>query len=153
MDPTTPGLASLERRLATPRTSRRTEAVQPSAQDHGATPSTPTPPALTPERRKEVEALYRRGVQAMEEGRTADAVQYWELVWSFDPDHERVQEHLKREYMTLGLEQYARGALEAAIDEWQKALQVDPTDPRALAYLQRAREQLSRSRQILGPGE
>jgi tetratricopeptide (TPR) repeat protein len=157
MDPDAEGLASLERRMAS---AKRAAQAQVQAQagrtghtDPDHTTLTPARPSLSPERRKEVEELYRRGVSAMEEGRSADAVRYWELVWSFDPDYERVREHLKREYMTLGLEEFAQGSLEAAIERWQKALQVDPTDPRARAYLQRAQEQLSRTRQILGPGD
>jgi tetratricopeptide (TPR) repeat protein len=139
------------------RVASQTQAAHTNTPDHNGNTATtsaasqPTP--LTPERRQELDDLYRRGVAALQEGRTEDAVRYWELVWSFAPDFERVREHLKREYMTWGLEQFARGSLEAAIEQWQKALRVDPTDQRALAYLQRAQEQLSRTRQILGPGD
>lgn len=154
MDPAAIGLIALERRIAA--AERDATAAAAAARRNAAETTAPpavAEPHLSPERQKEVEDLYRRGVSAMEEGRAADAVHYWEIVWSFDPDYERVQEHLKREYMTMGLEQFARGSLENAIEQWQKALQVDPSDQRARAYLQRAREQLSRTRQILGPGE
>lgn len=155
LDPHAEGLDLLSDRL---RTASRVQA-QPhaTATATGVSEDTSVPrpapvPVLSPERKKEIDELYRRGGAAMQEGRSVDAVRYWELVWAFDPHYERVREHLKREYMTMGLEHFARGALDAAIEQWQKALRVDPTDERALAYLQRAQEQRSRTRQILGQG-
>ena len=154
LDPSAPGLEVLAARLRAAsqaqaaRTTATTTTTATGSESHAGQPA-----PLTPERRQELDELYRRGVAAMQEGRSEDAVRYWELVWSFAPDFERVREHLKREYMTWGLEQFARGSLETAIEYWQKALRVDPTDQRALAYLQRAQEQLSRTRQILGPGD
>jgi tetratricopeptide (TPR) repeat protein len=145
-------LAALVARLE--RARRAEEAARRARAQQAAVESTPpAAAALTPERRREVEELYRRGVAAMQEGRAADAMRYWELVWSFAPDHERVREHLKREYLTRGLELFAQGSLDASIQQLQKALQMDPADPRALAYLQRAQEQRSRTRAILGQGE
>ena len=152
IDPRAKGLDLLTARLRAAEKVARTAKPKDSA---GAGDTTPAvrPVALTPERRQELDDLYRRGVAAMQEGRPADAVRYWELVWSFDPDYERVREHLKREYMTWGLEHFARGSLSVAIEQWQKALRVDPTDERTRAYLQRAQEQLTRTRQILGQGD
>ncbi len=150
IDPRAKGLDALAARLRVAAKVARTK-----VQDSGTGDTAPAaqPVALTPERRQELDDLYRRGVAAMQEGRPADAVRYWELVWSFDPDYERVREHLKREYMTWGLEHFARGSLNVAIEQWQKALRVDPTDERTRAYLQRAQEQLTRTRQILGQGD
>ena len=154
LDPNAPGLEVLAARLRVASQAQAAHTNTPAHNGNTATTSAASQPTpLTPERRQELDDLYRRGVAALQEGRTEDAVRYWELVWSFAPDFERVREHLKREYMTWGLEQFARGSLEAAIEQWQKALRVDPTDQRALAYLQRAQEQLSRTRQILGPGD
>ena len=74
-------------------------------------------------------------------------------MWSFDPNYERVREHLRREYTTRGMELFADGDLNDAIQQWQNALRVDPSDERVLAYLSRAQEQLARARQILGEGD
>jgi Tfp pilus assembly protein PilF len=74
-------------------------------------------------------------------------------VWSFDPEYERVRDHLNREYVTQGMERFAQGDLTGAIQDWEKALRVDPSDDRALAYITRAQEQLVRTRQILGEGD
>lgn len=153
LDPQLRGLESLSKRIATARQAQAAAAARP-------TRSEPTPPgdsvasdAPSAERRAEIEDLYQRGLAALADGRGSDAVRYWELVWSFDPDYERVREHLRREYTTQGMELFARGQLDEAIQRWRHALRVDPDDERALAYLSRAQEQLARTRQILGEGD
>ena len=153
LDPDAKGLDALARRL---RAARRAEAAAKTSEPGSGPAAGPAPPAPSPstvERRAEIADLYKRGLAARQEGRDADAVRYWELVWSFDPDYERVREHLRREYTTRGMERFARGDLNDAIQQWQSALRVDPNDERVLAYLSRAQEQLARTRQILGGGD
>ena len=104
----------------------------------------------TEEQRREVERLYSRGVEAMTAGRNHDAIRYFELVWSIEPDHKDVKEYLKREYLMRGMEYFADGRLNEAVEVWEKALRVDPDDERVNGYLTRAREQIARTRQILG---
>ena len=110
----------------------------------------PKPPALSKKKQKDLADLYKRGMTAMEEGRLDDALRYWELVWLGNPEYEGVADHLKREYLLRGLESFSRGSLDEAILLWEKALNVDPKDEKTIGYLARAREQLSRSREILG---
>jgi tetratricopeptide (TPR) repeat protein len=107
-------------------------------------------PVLSQKRRKEIENLYRRGVEAMEEERGDEALNYWELVWAADPAYRNVADYLKREYLLRGLESFSQGSLEDSVHLWEKALSVDPTDEKTLGYLARAREQLTRTREILG---
>ena len=105
-------------------------------------------PALSPQRRREIDDLYRRGLNAMEAKRRDEAVQYWEMVWFVDPDHEKVREYLGQEYLARGMEAYADGALRQAVTSWEDALRVDPQDQRARGYLDRARQQLFRMEKI-----
>lgn len=151
LDPNARGLDALERRIQAAQRERlgASGANGDSRKTAGAHASR----SDSPERRAEIEDLYQRGLAALQDGRGREAVRYWELVWSFDPDYERVREHLRREYTTQGMELFARGNLNDAIQQWQNALRVDPSDPRALAYLSRAQEQLARTRQILGEGD
>ncbi|MFN8177879.1 MAG: PorV/PorQ family protein [bacterium] len=107
-------------------------------------------PALSKKREREVADLYRRGVEAIGAERPEEAVRYWELVWLADPEYENVAEYLKREYLLRGLDSFSHGRFDEAISVWEKARDVDPTDQRTLGYLSRAREQLARSREILG---
>jgi Flp pilus assembly protein TadD len=48
------------------------------------------------------------------------------------------------------MELFAAGRLLEAVSMWERALQVDPKDPKTIAYLARAHEQLERARQIRG---
>lgn len=109
-----------------------------------------TEAALSPQKQEEIRDLYQRGLEAMAEGRSEDALRYWELVASADPGHEQVREYLKREYLTRGMDAFAAGRLETAAEFWQKALHLDPTDEKAKGYLARARQQLARSQEIHG---
>ncbi len=137
-------------RAAARRDDDRREAV--ARRDDEPVRETQKRPALTAEQRAEADDLYRRGMEAMEAGRTDDALRYWELVYSVDPDHQQVREYLKSEYLTRGMDAFAGGRLDAAVGYWEKAVEVDPTDAKAAGYLARAREQLNRTREILGTG-
>ena len=59
-----------------------------------------------------------------------------------------MSQYLAQEYLARGMEAYAGGALRDAVDSWEEALRVDPGDPRARGYLERARQQLSRMEKI-----
>jgi hypothetical protein len=71
-------------------------------------------------------------------------------VWSSRPDYRQVVDYLKAEHLTRGMEAFASGYLEKAVEHWQRAIEVDPGDPRARGYLERAQKQITRSREILG---
>lgn len=108
---------------------------------------------LTADQRREAEDLYARGVEAINANRVQDAIRYFELVWSIDPKHKGAVEYLKREYLMRGMEYFADGRLREAVAVWEEALRVDPNDDRVNGYLTRAREQIARTRQILGSNE
>ena len=168
LDPEVRGMSSvvdllakirLEETEAARRQERAARAVAARAADQGSTGSgsgsvpvaaPQTRPALTEAQKRDMADLYRRGITAIEEGRNDDAVRYWELVWSADPNYQQVAEYLKREYLARGMEAFAAGRLHDAVGDWEKALEVDPTDERAIGYLERAREQMSRIQEILG---
>jgi len=105
---------------------------------------------LTEEQKREVERLYASGMEAMTAERNEDAIRYFELVWSIEPEYKDVKEYLKREYLMRGMEFFADGRLNEAVAVWEKAHRVDPDDERVNGYLTRAREQISRTREILG---
>ncbi|RKZ17786.1 hypothetical protein DRQ50_04635 [bacterium] len=102
--------------------------------------------------RAEIADLYRRGVDASEAGRRADAIRCWELVLSAEPDYRQVADHLKQEYLAQGMEAFADGRLNRAIDLWEKAKTVAPNDPRVNGYLERAYEHKARIRTAGRPG-
>jgi len=122
----------------------------------GVSPETASEPAapsfadLTSSEQAEVDELYRRGLQAVEEGHHNDAIRYWEIVWDRAPDFQNVAENLQQEYLALGMEEFAAGQLEQSIRFWEKARNIDPDDARTRGYLARAYEHRSRIAEIKG---
>lgn len=110
----------------------------------------PSHNSLTGAQRREVEELYRRGLAAMADKRSDDALRYWELASSIDPSEPRVSAVLQREYLMRGMESFAGGQLDAATTLWGKVLRLDPSEPRARAYLARAQMQRERMRELVG---
>lgn len=106
------------------------------------------PPVLSEARRRELADLYQRGVRAHEGGRTQEAIQFWELVWTADAGFPGVRDHLLQEYLTLGMEEFANGHLRAAVEHWDRATRVAPDDQRARGYLDRAHAQLQQMERI-----
>jgi tetratricopeptide (TPR) repeat protein len=146
LDPDAEGLDALSdaidraRAAATPHEAR---AAEPRPAPAPAAPASPL-------KERELRELYRSGLAAVEARRSADAIRYFEIVWSADPKYQRVAEYLKREYLLLGLDVYSSGRLDEAVSWWEKALDVDPTDAKARGYLTRAQQQLERSREVMG---
>jgi len=142
LDPRTTGLIASGTLLARARAQAAT-AAERKAQ------SLPKPArALTAAERRELTQLYQRGLTAMQQGRADEAVRYWELAWSKNPDDVGVRRSLKQEYLARGMEAFASGRLSEAVAQWEKALRMDPTDERARAYLARAQEHLARTREL-----
>jgi tetratricopeptide (TPR) repeat protein len=105
---------------------------------------------LPPQKRRELDDLYRRGLAALRQGRSDDAIRYWELVRSEAPGYPRLGESLVQEYLRRGLDVFAAGRLEEAVSLWEKALAIDPRDARARGYLERAQKQIGRRKELLG---
>lgn len=108
------------------------------------------PAALGERRRREMTELYDRARAAMEGGDDEQAVRYWELVWSIDPDYQQVSVHLKQHYLARGMEEFVAGRLEAAVRHWEDAVRVAPGDEKAAGYLQRVRDQIKRLDRMAG---
>jgi tetratricopeptide (TPR) repeat protein len=164
LDPSTPGLQELTaqaKRLAQRRAAKRQEDTVPepirapadqfdAAAARRAAELAAKKQRAERERMQEAEAMYTNAMTAMQEGRSDDALRFWELAWGLQPSHAKTVEHLKREYLMRGMDSFSTGDLPAAIAVWQKALTVDPSDQKVVGYLTRAQEQLARTREILG---
>jgi tetratricopeptide (TPR) repeat protein len=157
LDPRAAGLDAARAQIDRARTVRPTApAVAPGsstvAAGRPAAVVTPTRVDLTPERRREIEELYRRGINSMKADRLDEAVRFLEIVFEADPAQGQTREHLARVYLNRGMEAFAAGRLDDATGWWQKARQVDPTDTRAAGYLARAQAQKAKMQEILANG-
>jgi tetratricopeptide (TPR) repeat protein len=150
LDPSAGGLSAVSRDVAAARAKATTTAPDSTGSVEPTGPDVPATVPLSPERRREIADLYERGLLALDEGRAEDALRYWEIVYSADPDFMEVRERLKEEYLMVGMDAFAIGKLDAAIGFWERALLLDPDDDRTQGYLVRARQQLARTREILG---
>lgn len=124
-----------------------------SARSEGAAPAQTARPAaerktLSAAEAAEVAELYDKGAAVFKEGRTAEAIEYWEIVWRRDPGYGDVKGYLTKGYLIQGMEQYTGGRLAEAIETWRRALDVDPEDQKALHYVERAGAELARTREI-----
>jgi tetratricopeptide (TPR) repeat protein len=99
----------------------------------------------TPAEREEARRHFERAMTLLRSGQRDDAIRWLEVVRSLDPAHAAAGRVLVQEYQVQGLEAFAAGRLETAVDLWQRALAVDPANPRTQAYLTRAREHLART--------
>lgn len=123
-------------------------APTPAASGSPASPvaeTTPPVPAPVPH----LAGLYQEALTATRSGRHNEALRCWEQLWSACPEYEDVSELLKREYQVRGLESFAVGKLDEAVQFWKKALAIDSQDRRTRAYIERADELRERSTQIL----
>ncbi len=144
-----PGDQELKKRINSAESQLRRSAADADA---AATASAAAPPRrrapLSPGETAETEALYRKGVTVFQQGRTSEAVEYWEIVWKRNPEHGDVGEYLTKGYLILGMEQYTAGHLAEAIETWRQALEVKPDDQKALLYVERATSELVKTREM-----
>lgn len=146
--PDDPAVARAQRALAIARSRDTGPAGTAATSPTGTTAAAAATPNLTSAQRNELAALYRSGMAAADAGRHNDAIRYWELVWSIDPQYQQVSDNLKREYLARGMEAFATGSLDRAVNDWEQAVRIDPEDTRARGYLQRALDQQARIRQF-----
>lgn len=152
LDPFADGIAAAQASIV------RAHAAMLAARAAAARPQAPAPApapvASTPTlSRREMGVFYQRGLAAMQQGRSDEALKWWDLVWSADPKYQQVTEYLKREYLTRGMVAFAAGRLDEASESWSRALRVDPTDAQARGYLQRVQKQKTRTRELLGSND
>ena len=84
------------------------------------------------------------GVRYFRAGNFSRAIAEWETVWRSYPEYEKVDEYLVKAYQYRGMEYYAQHQYEEALEVWGRILEVDPDNEKAIRYITRTREELSR---------
>jgi tetratricopeptide (TPR) repeat protein len=118
----------------------------------GAPVVTDGPSDLTENLTSGAEDLLRRGIAYRDEGNLKDALETFKQASQLYPGHaeiawnlEKTQDELKKlitAHLNEGIKLFNREALEDAILEWEKVLELDPTNPKATEYRQRAEKML-----------
>ena len=135
---------------------------------------TPQPTAGTPDK---VNDLIDQGRTYYRDGKYEDAIAVWEQAYNLDPENKRLQRYLMKarekvaktapkeepaepaepatsaegteQFVSKGKEYFRRGEYQKAIDEWQKALDMQPDDVKIQRYIEKARKNLAEA----GPAE
>ncbi len=126
------------------------ESVQRAISERRQAQTRPTPAETAPKQRKPavdpevLEARYAEGVAAFESGDFRAATRALSQVWAADPNYNNAVSLLARAYLLLGMQHYAAGRYDEAIDIWERALTVQPDNTKARRYLTKAKEEASR---------
>jgi len=109
----------------------------------------PAPPSRTAPVKSTVdvaalEPKFNEGLRFFEKGDFDAAVVRLQEVWTVAPDFHNVRELLAKTYLFIGMKMYSEERYGEAITTWERALTVDPGNPKARRYLLKAREEESR---------
>jgi len=77
-------------------------------------------------------------------GDFGNAISLLEQVWVRDPAYLDVSEYLSRAYLYAGLELYAEGYYQPAIEMWESVFAVYPGHEKARRYIERATDEMRR---------
>ncbi len=92
---------------------------------------------------EELRRLYQRGVRYFKDGEFARAIDEWTQVWRKSSSFEKVDQYLIKAGQYLGMELYVQHRYQEALEIWQKILEVDPDNEKAIRYINRTREELA----------
>jgi tetratricopeptide (TPR) repeat protein len=99
---------------------------------------------ISPEERERLRPAYERGIASFGKADFAGAIEEWEGVYRDAPGYEQVAGYLVKAYQYLGMEYYARHEYERALEVWNKILAVDPDNEKAIRYIAKTKEELSK---------
>ena len=111
---------------------------------------TSVPPAVPPgepaatEPYPEHHRLYAGGINFFNKGDFPNSIRVLEQVWVRDPGYLEVSAYLSRAYLFAGLELYAEGYYQPAIDMWESVFAVYPGHEKAHRYITRATDEMRR---------
>ena len=93
----------------------------------------------------EVAGRYDEGMRFYRAGDLVGAMLAWEEVSRLAPHYQEVDSNLLRVYRVTGLESYTEGRLREAVEIWEKALRLDPSNVQLRRYLNQAHVKLTRT--------
>lgn len=139
----TPGDQAITARIEALKPKQAAETARRDAASGPAAPSTiaPVRPAVDA---AVLEPKFNEGLRFFEKGDFDAAAVRLQEVWTLAPDFHNVRELLAKTYLFIGMKMYSEEKYGEAITTWEKALMVDPGNPKARRYLLKAREEESR---------
>ena len=99
---------------------------------------------ISVEERERLRPAYARGIDCFTRGDFARAITEWEGVYRVYPAYEQVTDYLVKAYQYLGMEHYAHHDYDGALEVWNKILVVDANNEKAIRYISKTKEELSK---------
>lgn len=100
--------------------------------------------SLSEEERMRLRGLYDEGIEYFKHGNFRMAVEKWEPIWRKVPSFEQVADYLIKAYQYYGMQLYTAHKYGEALKAWQNILRIDPSNYKALRYIERTREELNK---------
>lgn len=123
---------------------RRAEAALAALEAEPVEETAPTGTAVSEIDSRLLDAQYRKGMNAFDNGDFDGAIASFTKVWAMNPNYHNVSQLLTKAYLFVGMRLYSDHNYTEAIDIWQKALAVDPENSKAKRYLSKAHEELQK---------
>ncbi len=105
---------------------------------------------LSPQLTRQLTTAYDNGLKYLQQQKITLAIKQLEFVYEHDPQYREIKLYLIKSYLVAGMEHYTTGRFSEAINTWQKVLQLDPENQKALSYINRTRTELVRIEEIVG---
>jgi len=99
---------------------------------------------ISAEERERLRPVYQRGIDFFKQADFARAIAEWERVYRISPAYEQVSDYLVKAYQYLGMEHYAKHEYDRALEVWSKILAVDHNNEKAIRYISKTKEELSK---------
>ncbi|MFH1563344.1 MAG: PorV/PorQ family protein [Nitrospirota bacterium] len=105
---------------------------------------------LSPQLTKQVVVAYDKGLRYFQGQKITQAIKQLEFVYEHNHQYREIQLYLIKGYLVAGMEHYTTGRLSEAINTWEKVLQIDPENQKAISYINRTKTELAKIEEITG---
>lgn len=93
---------------------------------------------------------YDRAVEYFRNGSFNLAIKEWEKIHAASPSFEKTKEYLVKAYQYRGMQLYTDHDYDGALEIWNRILRIDPGNEKAIRYIRRTEEEISRLQRVAG---
>lgn len=111
-----------------------------------------TEPAKTEPKKSDVQSLIQQGIAHREAGELREAITSFKKALEIEPKNAKATQYLKEtqqerdalveKHLNQGIEHFTNEDLQDAMKEWNKVLELDPSNKKALEYKEKTQNRL-----------
>ena len=111
-----------------------------------------TPPKKTQPKKSDVQSLIQQGIAHREAGELREAITSFKKALEIEPKNAKAKQYLKEtqqerdalveKHLNQGIEHFTNEDLQDAMKEWNKVLELDPSNKKALEYKEKTQNRL-----------